>query len=432
MAALRTGQGCGVGEFADLPILADWCRSVGLDLIQALPVNDTGADSSPYSALSAFALHPLYLHLQSVPGADAHARAINQFITDTARREAESKGRFPYRVVREFKLSLMETVYAENASAIGSDAAFARWRVENPWVIPYAVFTALRRQNNAQPWAGWPSMADPRPREIRDWWEAHPGECMPAAWIQFILEGQLKAASRSMEEKGVFLKGDIPILMSPESADVWAHRAYFDLGARAGAPPDMFSPDGQNWGFPVYDWDALSKDGYSWWKERLRQAGKFFHAFRIDHVLGFFRIWRIPRGELSGLLGRFSPSAGLTADDLAGLGFDQGRLRWLSVPHVSGAELTAALGPDAARVAALYLKRVGTEELFNLRDRGRRRAGHRGAGRAAGGEGLPAGLAPQPHTPGGHERLVSRRGTWNRKRDSRASAEPNRKACEAS
>jgi 4-alpha-glucanotransferase len=367
VAALRTGSSCGVGEFADLPYLAEWCRGVGFDLIQVLPVNDTGTDSSPYSALSAFALHPLYLRLQAVPEAAAHARAIDEFIADTPRRETGSKGRFDYRTVREFKLSIVDRMFADNASAIGSDPVFARWRAENPWVIPYAVFTALRKQNNAAAWSAWPSMVNPGGDEIQDWWDAHPAECMPAAWVQFLLEAQLREASRSMQSRGVFLKGDIPILMSPESADVWAHRPYFDLGARAGAPPDMFSPEGQNWSFPVYDWNALEKDGYSWWKGRLRQAGKFFHAFRIDHVLGFFRIWRIPRGELSGLLGRFSPSAGMTGADLAELGFDEGRIRWLSFPHVSARELSAALGAEAARVAGIHLNRVGTEELYTIR-----------------------------------------------------------------
>jgi 4-alpha-glucanotransferase len=127
----------------------------------------------------------------------------------------------------------------------------------------------------------------------------------------------------------------------------------------------MFSPDGQNWGFPVYDWDTLGRESYRWWKDRLSQAGKFFHAFRIDHVLGFFRIWRIPQGEVTGLLGRFSPSAGLPRADLQAMGFDDGRLRWLSVPHVSASEIAAALGGDAARVAGAYLRRIGTEDLYN-------------------------------------------------------------------
>jgi 4-alpha-glucanotransferase len=199
-----------------------------------------------------------------------------------------------------------------------------------------------------------------------EWWDAHPEDCVPAAWAQFQLESQLAAASRILQALGVHLKGDLPILMSRESADVWAERSFFDLTGCAGAPPDMFSPEGQNWGFPVYDWEKLREDGYLWWKSRLRQAGKFFHAFRIDHVLGFFRIWRIPRGEVSGLLGRFSPSAGLRAADLADLGFDAGRITWLTVPHISGQEAAAALGADAVRVQERYLRRVGTEDLWNI------------------------------------------------------------------
>ena len=211
-------------------------------------------------------------------------------------------------------------------------------------------------------------MADPAPAQIAAWWDAHPEQCLPAAWIQYLLERQLADAARELQETGVFLKGDLPILMSRESADVWAERGFFDLTGVAGAPPDMFSPHGQNWGFPVYDWESLGRAGYRWWKDRLRQAGKFFHAFRIDHVLGFFRIWRIPQGEITGLLGRFSPSNALSRADLEGLGFDKGRLRWLSLPHAAGAEIAAALGGDAreaARVAGTYLKRIGSEDMYN-------------------------------------------------------------------
>jgi 4-alpha-glucanotransferase len=154
--------------------------------------------------------------------------------------------------------------------------------------------------------------------------------------------------------------------MSRESVDVWAERDFFDLTGIAGAPPDMFSPEGQNWGFPVYDWGSLGRKDYRWWKDRLRQAGKFFHAFRIDHVLGFFRIWRVPQGEVTGLLGRFSPYAGFTRADLDGIGFDDGRVRWLSLPHVTGSEISAALGDDAGRVKEAYLRRIGAEDLYNL------------------------------------------------------------------
>jgi 4-alpha-glucanotransferase len=359
VAALRSASDCGVGDFSDLVPLGEWCRKVGLDLIQLLPVNDTGTNSSPYSALSAFALHPLYLDLHAVPGAARYAEEISAFAVGS------SRPRFAYTETLAFKLSVVRRAFADNARVIGADSGFAKWRAVNPWVTPYAVFTALKKSTANAPWSSWREMADPSPAQIEGWRDAHAEECLPTAWIQYLLEKQLDKASQALQSMGVYLKGDIPILMSRESADVWAERSFFDLTGIAGAPPDMFSPYGQNWGFPVYDWESLGREDYRWWKDRLRQARKFFHAFRIDHVLGFFRIWRIPHGEVTGLLGRFSPSTGLSRADMDALGFDKGRLRWLSVPHVSGPEIAAALGGDAARVEAAYLRRVGEEDLYN-------------------------------------------------------------------
>jgi 4-alpha-glucanotransferase len=366
VASLRTPESCGVGEFADLVPFGQWCRDAGLELIQILPVNDTGGNSSPYSALSAFALHPLYLRVQDLPGAGPFESEIAAFRSEADGLEKAARGRFPYARTLSFKLSLIGRIFSQAEAAIRKDAAFTQWRSENPWVVPYAVFRALRAQTGDSAWSSWGPMADPDPGRIADWWQGHEAQCLPFAWTQFQLEAQLGAVSRALRSMGVALKGDLPILMSKESADVWASRRYFDLSAVAGAPPDMFSPDGQNWGFPVYDWDRLQADGCIWWKDRLRQAGKFFSAFRIDHVLGFFRIWRIPRGERTGLLGRFSPSLGLARADLEALGFDKGRLRWLSVPHVSEAEL-AALGPQAAAARERYLLRIGAEDLYNLK-----------------------------------------------------------------
>ena len=390
VAALRSEECCGAGEFADLVPLGQWCADAGLDLIQLLPVNDTGGNSSPYSAVSAFALHPLHIRLQEVPGASRYAEEIERFREEAAAFEQGARGRFSYPRTLAFKLSLLARMFADNAAAIETDPAFAAWQEQNPWVVPYAVFTVLRGENESRPWATWPAMGSPTSGQILEWWESHREQCLLPAWIQYHAEIQLTAASRSLQEMGVSLKGDLPILMSEESADVWAQRRYFDLSGRAGAPPDMFSPDGQNWGFPVYDWEALARDDFRWWKERLRQAGKFFHAFRIDHVLGFFRIWRIPRGELTGLLGRFSPSAGLTQAEMQQRGFDEGRLRWLSVPHVSGAELASAFGAEAPRAAALFLRRVGTGELYNPLPQYRRGGGHPAHAGACGGQGIPS------------------------------------------
>jgi 4-alpha-glucanotransferase len=337
-----------------------WCRQVGLDLIQLLPVNDTGTNSSPYSALSAFALHPLYLNLDALPGAERHKAEIQEF------RAHAPEGRFSYPQILAFKLSIIDAVFAENTKAIAADRKLAKWRKDNPWVIAYSVFTALKKEHANSPWSSWGDMAAPSAAQVAAWWDSHIQLCLPSAWVQFQLEAQLASASRALQAMGVFLKGDLPILMSRESVDVWAERGFFDLTGIAGAPPDMFSPDGQNWGFPIYDWESLGREGYRWWKDRLRQAGKFFHAFRIDHVLGFFRIWRIPQGEVTGLLGRFSPSSPLSRESLASIGIDAARLRWLSVPHISGPEIAAVLGSSAGHVTDAYLRRIGTEDLFNI------------------------------------------------------------------
>jgi 4-alpha-glucanotransferase len=347
VSALRSKESCGVGEFSDLPLFGAGCREAGLEVIQILPVNDTGADSSPYSALSAFALHPLYLRLQSVPGASRYIPEIDSF-----REHAEKSSRFFYAEVLSFKLSLAERIFQDNGKAISADKRLARYRKDNPWVTAYAAFRALKPGTEASPEAVW---------------ESEPGTCLFHGWLQYILEGQLTAAARSLWDMGVRLKGDIPILMNPNSADVWSSPRYFDLSLRAGAPPDMYSTEGQNWGFPVYDWDALAKDGYAWWKGRIGQAAKFFHAFRIDHVLGFFRIWSIPRTEKRGLLGRFSPAVPVTRTELSAAGCDDGRIRWLSVPHASARELTERTGTEAPRIQESYFDRVGGEQLFTLK-----------------------------------------------------------------
>jgi 4-alpha-glucanotransferase len=361
--ALRTSQGCGTGEFADLAAFGEWCASAGLPLIQILPVNDTGWNSSPYSALSAFALHPLYLRLTDVPGCRPFAPEVRAFAEAAAARR-----RLSYRETLAFKLSIVGRIFEGSAAEIRQDPAFARWRRANPWAVAYAVFTALKKERESSPWSSWPSpLRDPSAGDIAAWHEAHEEQCLLHEWTQYLLEGQLSVAAGRLQDMGISLKGDIPILMSEESVDVWASRRYFDLSSRAGAPPDMYSTQGQNWGFPVYDWQNLAEDGYCWWKQRLAQAAKFFHAFRIDHVLGFFRIWAIPRGETSGLLGRFSPAVPIPRVDLRAQGFDDERIRWLSVPHISGASVSAALGPDAGRAAGLYLDRIAGEDLYNLK-----------------------------------------------------------------
>lgn len=382
ISALRADADCGVGEFADLVPFGSFCRKAGIGLIQLLPVNDTGGNSSPYSALSAFALHPLYIRLEDVPGTSAFAAEIAAF-----RASVEDARRFDYPATLAFKLSVLRRAYDADWRKTAADPSLSAWTRENPWVSSYAAFLALKTRHGGAPWTAWESMRDPSAADIRLFWEKERRECLFHAWVQFHLERQFSAAVEALCGLGLRLKGDLPILMCGDSADVWAERRFFDLSVCAGAPPDMFSPEGQNWGFPVYRWDALLADGCSWWKRRLKQADKFFHAFRIDHVLGFFRIWCVPRTEDSGSLGLFSPYPALRMEALREAGFDEGRIRWLSRPHIAGADLRSGrpgLGPlggaarppaedapfdeeTSARIAERYLERIGSEDLFLIR-----------------------------------------------------------------
>ena len=379
LGALRTAKSGGVGEYPDLTSLGEVCARCGLSFIQLLPVNDTGFQSSPYSALSAYALHPLYLRIPDLPEAAAF-RAEAQTL---AARFAGGK-RFPYPEVLSAKLALLRRVFDASLPAIRKDSALESWIEANPWVRDYAVFLGLKEEHGGKSWKDWPGHRDPAAPEIEALWaeSARRDGHLFHAWVQLRCEEQFSSASRALADRGIALKGDLPILMNDDSADVWARRPWFRTDRIAGAPPDMFSELGQNWGFPIYDWDALAREGYSFWTGRLRQAAKFYGAYRIDHVLGFFRIWTLPEREESGYLGAFEPSAGISRAELEAAGFSDDRIRWISEPHVREAGLLEAAGRDAmaggapdsggaggaarlaGRAAAVLLDRIGSEPLF--------------------------------------------------------------------
>lgn len=386
LGALRTARSGGVGEYPDLPVLGGLCESCGLSFIQLLPVNDTGFQSSPYSALSAFALHPLYLRLSDLPEA-ADFRAETRALA--ARFEGER--RFPYPEILSAKLSLLSRIFAASAPKLREDPALAAWIAANPWVRDYSVFLGLKEENGGKSWKDWPARRDPGAGEVEALWEepSRRDGRLFHAWVQMRCEEQFLAASRTLADRGVALKGDLPILMNDDSADVWAHRTWFRTDRIAGAPPDMFSELGQNWGFPIYDWEALAREDYAFWTGRLRQAAKFYGAYRIDHVLGFFRIWALSEREESGYLGAFEPGAQVSRAELAGAGFSEDRIRWISEPHIrepalleaAGRAAAAAGAPEpgvpgnaaasagaaegiAARAAGALLDRIGLEPLF--------------------------------------------------------------------
>jgi 4-alpha-glucanotransferase len=386
VGALRGKGAMGVGEFPDLAEFAGFCQKTGLGLIQLLPVNDSGYESSPYSSLTAFGLNPLYLRIEGLEEFGRAGEAVKKKIAGYGA-EFEKNARFSYQKVLRAKMEILRDIYAANKAEIAQKAvpggALDRWIAANPWVKEYAVYRRLKEANGEKSWQDWPEYREVCQKDIEKLWadERLRGEHLFWVWVQEALDVQFSKAAGAVKEAGILLEGDLPILMNEDSCDVWAHQEIFNLAFSAGAPPDMYSPEGQNWGFPIYNWEAQAKDDYAWWRRRLAAAEKYYQAYRIDHVLGFFRIWASGRGDYSSALGRFVPYNPLTLRDLKALGFDQGRIRWVSRPHIPTGEVWDSLrnnwgGPfqeadiavEAEQVFARVLDRIGNEELWLFKD----------------------------------------------------------------
>ena len=390
VGALRSKENSGVGEFLDLPEFGELCKNMGIKLIQLLPVNDTGYQDSPYFALTAFALHPLYLRISELPELKAlDSGAAKDFEAKIAaiRGQFEDEKRFPYLKILRAKIGLLREIYSLSSKQIIESAKgnspFAAWIKANAWVKEYAVFRRLKEINEEKSWKDWTEHKTPVKSEIEALWndpklqEVH----LFWVWVQEALDRQFSQAAKSLNDMGLILKGDLPILINEDSCDVWAHPEIFNLELSAGAPPDMYDAKGQNWGFPTFNWQAQEKDNFSWWKARLKTAEKYYSAYRIDHVLGFFRIWSSSRNDVSSssVLGRYIPYASISQKDLEKLGFDKDRIRWMSLPHLSTSDVWEALkadwhGPEeelphaAGRIFTLALDRIGHEELWLFKD----------------------------------------------------------------
>ena len=374
VGALRSEKSIGVGEFADLAEFGALCVKMGIELVQLLPVNDTGYQSSPYSALTAFGLNPIYIRIGDLPeasGFEAEIRAIGERFNGDVR--------FQYEALLRAKMDLLKKIYGANKKKIAGSASLKSWIEANSWVKAYSVFRRLKEANGERSWRDWDGFQKIDAAGIAAAWDdpSHAEEQLFWAWLQQALDTQFTAAAASLNKQGIILEGDLPILMNEDSCDVWSEPENFDMNLSAGAPPDMYSPEGQNWGFPIYNWDAQSKDGYTWWKARLKTAGKYYQTYRIDHVLGFFRIWASHRQDYSAIMGRYVPYVPLGQKDFKELGFDEGRLRWISEPHIltgeiwdslkngwGGEFLDGDINAAAERVFDFALERVGEEELW--------------------------------------------------------------------
>ncbi|MFC7667309.1 4-alpha-glucanotransferase [Hymenobacter humi] len=327
--AMRSEKGFGVGEFSDLKLLTDWAVQTGLKLVQILPINDTTAthtwvDSYPYAAISVFALHPQFIHLEGIaPLKDKKAAAELAQL----KQEFNAKDFVDYEPVMNAKWKFLKLLYQQEKKAFLADPEYREFLVSQAdWLVPYAAFSALRDRFGTADFQQWPAEFRTPQNLAQLTAETAPGydEYGLFFFTQFYLDKQLRSAVSYARSRGVVLKGDLPIGIYRHSVDAWTQPELYHMDCQAGAPPDDFSTTGQNWRFPTYNWERMALDGYKWWKQRMGHLARYFDTLRIDHILGFFRIWEMPIESVEGLLGHFSPALPLHRHEI------ERRLGWFS------------------------------------------------------------------------------------------------------
>ena len=325
--ALRSEHSCGVGDFGDLYRFVDWAAEVGIRIIQLLPVNDTTHsgkwnDSYPYNIMSAFDLHPHYIDLSQL-------EPLNDKERMTAfRRQQSELNALPYsdyEAVHRVKTDYLRALYEQETTALQEPPS----KQESP-----------SRQES------------PSAQESPSGQESRAGKFSFPEYVQHHLHQQLKRAADHARERGIILMGDLPIGVCRDSREVTAHPDFFNTDSQAGTPPDASSPQGQNWGFPTYNWQA---EGFGEWLDRrMEWMEQYFDALRLDHVPGFFRIWEIPREQLFGTMGHFSPALPLTAGEIEyyGLPF---RRDFLTRPFINDRIVDRIFGIHAQYVRDTFL-----------------------------------------------------------------------------
>ena len=321
--SLRSEGSFGVGDFGDLKMMIDWCARTRQRILQVLPITDTTIthtwqDSYPYNSISIYALHPQYCDLRQLPEIkdDQKRQEFEQL-----RQELNALPQIDYERMMSAKMDYLRIVFAQEWTKVQRTADYKQFfELNQEWLVPYAAFCYYRDLYGTAEFGKWPAGATVensqkssfKDKKALQFWY----------FVQFSLDRQMRAAHAYARAHRVILKGDIPIGISRDGVEAWVEPRYFNLNGQAGAPPDPFSADGQNWGFPTYNWDEMLKDGCQWWVRRFRKMAQYFDAYRIDHVLGFFRIWEIPVPEKSGLMGQFSPALGMSREEIEGYGVE--------------------------------------------------------------------------------------------------------------
>lgn len=365
--SLRSETSFGIGDFSDLKKMIDWAALTNQQLLQVLPINDTTTsrtwrDSYPYSAISIYALHPIYLGCSDFPLKDE--KKMQRFL-----QTAEELNKLPqmdYESVLKLKDAYCKELFVQDGEAVLTSSDYDAFFDENKnWLTPYAFYCYLRDKNQTANFKEWGEFSVYDEKRLNRMLNAFP-EAKKSVdfyyFIQYLLHKQLLGVKEYGREKGVALKGDIPIGINRDSIDAWTSPELFNMDTQTGAPPDDFSLSGQNWGFPTYNWDAMQRDGYDWWINRFQKMADYFDAYRIDHILGFFRIWEIPLSAVQGLLGYFSPALPYWAEELiqSGIPFDEERM---AKPFIHDNFLENYFGEHTDEVKNSYLDVSGWQQF---------------------------------------------------------------------
>ena len=369
--SLRTRGSFGVGDFGDLKMMIDWVAETHQKVLQVLPINDTTSthtwtDSYPYSCISIFAIHPQFADLRQLPAVADKEKAA---AFEALREELNQLPQIDYERVNNAKIEYLRIIFEQEGGEVLKSAGFKAFLKESAhWLVPYAQYCHLRDTYGNVDFNTWKGHEVWHEKDRETLLNARTKEYKEVAfyyYVQYVLHVQMRAAHEYAMARGVILKGDIPIGVNRKGCDVWHEPHYFNLNLQAGAPPDSFSVNGQNWGFPTYNWARMLEDGCQWWLRRFQNMSKYFDAYRIDHVLGFFRIWATPTTCVHALQGQFAPSLAMTREEIEsyGLHFQE---KLFTTPFIARWVVDRVFGPHADAVVEKYLNHEH-DDIFSLK-----------------------------------------------------------------
>ncbi|MDR3266661.1 MAG: 4-alpha-glucanotransferase [Tannerella sp.] len=366
--SLRSKNSFGIGDIGDIKLLIDWAENTGQKIIQLLPINDTThsytwRDSYPYSAISIFAIHPIYVNLRMLGKLIAPYKKKKYA---EIQKRLNSKETVDYEEVAIHKHNYLHDFYSENKEQIKNDESFIAFCDENQdWLLPYAVFTDNMETYKSSDLSTWSNQSKYQRKNIDFLYktgELDKDKITFIYFVQYTLYHQLKEVSEYAGKKHILLKGDLPIGINRSSVEAWSEKKLFNMEQQAGAPPDDFSQIGQNWSFPTYNWKKMEDDNFKWWKKRFDSLGKFFDCLRIDHILGFFRIWEIPLDYVDGICGHFRPALPLSIEEIEQYGLKFNHL-W-TTPNIHVNHLKIIFQKDKEDIARKYLKHVDSNHFI--------------------------------------------------------------------